>query len=81
MVHEAQSSKVLIQALANRSTGVFVPTDILVALLTFASWMLFPVFFGGIASWPGGIHPRVSPLSPYWTRQRSSLSPVAAPWG
>jgi Cu+-exporting ATPase len=61
MVQEAQGSKVPIQALADRITGVFVPIVILVALLTLASWMLFPAFFGGIASWAGGFLPWVDP--------------------
>ena len=61
MVQEAQGSKVPIQALADRITGVFVPIVILVALLTFSSWMLFPEFFGGIATWASGFLPWVDP--------------------
>lgn len=61
MVQEAQGSKVPIQALADRITGYFVPIVILVALLTFASWMLFPGFFGGIATWASGFLPWVDP--------------------
>ena len=61
MVQEAQGSKVPIQALADRITGYFVPIVILVALLTFASWMLFPAFFGAIATWASSFLPWVDP--------------------
>ncbi|MBD3388346.1 MAG: heavy metal translocating P-type ATPase [Candidatus Altiarchaeales archaeon] len=42
MVEEAQGTKVPIQEFADRVTGVFVPVVVVVALLTFSSWMLFP---------------------------------------
>jgi Cu+-exporting ATPase len=42
LVEEAQGTKVPIQDLADRITGVFVPIIIGVALLTFALWMLAP---------------------------------------
>ncbi|MFP4331505.1 MAG: heavy metal translocating P-type ATPase [Spirochaetaceae bacterium] len=61
MVQEAQGSKVPIQALADKITGIFVPIVILVALLTFASWMIFPSFFGSLATWASGFLPWVDP--------------------
>ncbi|MBE0520780.1 MAG: copper-translocating P-type ATPase [Candidatus Methanoperedenaceae archaeon] len=45
LVEEAQGSKVPIQEFADRVTGYFVPVVILIALLAFAAWMLFPDFF------------------------------------
>jgi Cu+-exporting ATPase len=40
MVEQAQGTKLPIQALVDRVTGVFVPVVLGVALLTFAAWML-----------------------------------------
>ncbi|NLF31007.1 MAG: copper-translocating P-type ATPase [Planctomycetes bacterium] len=42
MVEQAQSTKVPIQALADRITGVFVPVIIAVALATLAAWLIVP---------------------------------------
>jgi Cu+-exporting ATPase len=42
LVREAQGSKTEIQALADRITVYFVPAIILLALATFAAWVLFP---------------------------------------
>jgi len=61
MVEEAQGSKVPIQEFADRITGMFVPVVIGVALLTLASWLIFPGFFGGIAEWAAGFIPWVNP--------------------
>ncbi len=44
MVEEAQGSKVPIQEFADRVTGYFVPAVLLIALASFASWLLFPDF-------------------------------------
>lgn len=44
LVEEAQGSKVPIQEFADRITGYFVPAVLLVALLSFASWLIFPEF-------------------------------------
>lgn len=41
MVQEAQGSKAPVQRIADRIAGVFVPTVIVIALATFAAWMLF----------------------------------------
>lgn len=42
MVEEAQGTKVPIQALADRITGVFVPILIVIAVLTFVAWLVAP---------------------------------------
>jgi len=42
MVEEAQGSKAPIQKLADKIASIFVPAVILVALLTFAAWLIFP---------------------------------------
>ena len=44
MVEECQGSKVPIQEFADRITGYFVPVVILISILAFVSWMLFPGF-------------------------------------
>jgi Cu+-exporting ATPase len=51
IVNEAQGTKVPIQALADRITGIFVPIILLVALATFAAWMLFPDAMSSVAAW------------------------------
>ncbi|MDX1631602.1 MAG: heavy metal translocating P-type ATPase [Thermoanaerobaculia bacterium] len=42
MVEEAQGTKVPIQALADRVTGIFVPVVLVLALATLAAWLLVP---------------------------------------
>jgi len=42
LVQEAQHSKVPIQLLADRVTAIFVPAVLVLTLITFAVWMLFP---------------------------------------
>ncbi len=45
MVEESQGSKVPIQEFADRVTGFFVPAVILIAIVAFTLWMIFPGFF------------------------------------
>ncbi len=59
MVEEAQGTKVPIQKLADKITGVFVPAVLVIATLTFISWILFPDFFQEIAYWASGFLPWV----------------------
>ncbi len=50
MVEECQGSKVPIQEFADKVTGIFVPTVLVIAVLTFLSWVLFPATLNIIAS-------------------------------
>lgn len=61
MVEEAQGSKVPIQEFADRITAVFVPAILVLAVLTWGAWMIFPGFFGQIAVWASGFIPWVNP--------------------
>jgi Cu+-exporting ATPase len=61
LVEETQGSKIPIQVLADKITSVFVPIVIGIALTTFAAWLVFPGFFGGIALWASGFLPWVNP--------------------
>lgn len=45
LVEEAQGSKVPIQDFADKVTAVFVPVILVIALLTFVTWVLFPEFY------------------------------------
>ncbi len=49
LVEECQGSKVPIQEFADKITGYFVPAVIVLAISTFASWMIFPEFHLSIA--------------------------------
>ncbi|HUX12339.1 MAG TPA: heavy metal translocating P-type ATPase, partial [Spirochaetia bacterium] len=61
LVEDAQGSKVPIKVFADRITAVLVPIVIAVALLTFAAWMIFPVFFHNLVVWAAGFLPWVDP--------------------
>jgi P-type Cu+ transporter len=50
MVSEAQHSKVPIQLLADKVTAIFVPVILVLALMVFAAWMLFPGFMALVAT-------------------------------
>ncbi len=50
LVEEAQGSKIPIQELADKITGIFVPIVLVIASLSFISWLVFPEFFKSIAS-------------------------------
>ena len=66
MVEEAQGSKVPIQEFADRITGVFVPTVLIIALATFILWLIFPEFFRSIGNWAQVYLPWVNPeLGPF----------------
>ena len=61
MVEQAQTTKVPIQAFADRVTAVFVPIVIVVALLTFLAWFLFPNILLPAVEWAAGFLPWVDP--------------------
>ena len=61
LVEQAQGTKVPIQAFADRVTAVFVPIVIVVALLTFLAWLLFPDVLRPVAEWAAGFLPWVDP--------------------
>lgn len=49
LVEEAQGSKVPIQEFADKITAYFVPVVIVIAILTFIAWLIFPNFMQNIA--------------------------------
>jgi Cu+-exporting ATPase len=61
LVDEAQGSKVPIQAFADRVTAVFVPIVLVIALLTFVGWFLFPAALRPVVQWASGFLPWVNP--------------------
>ncbi len=60
LVEACQGSKVPIQAFADRVTGFFVPAILVITVLTFISFNIFPEFHLGILSSVEGILPWVS---------------------
>jgi len=61
MVQECQGSKVPIQEFADKVTGYFVPVILVIAALTFISWLIFPDAFGTVGMWAGSFLPWVNP--------------------
>jgi Cu+-exporting ATPase len=67
MVEEAQGTKVPIQEFADKVTSYFVPTVLIIATLTFISWIVFPGFYEGIILWASEFIPWVKPDLGLWT--------------
>lgn len=61
MVEEAQGTKVPIQEFADKITGIFVPTVLIIASLTFISWLIFPNLFREVGFWAQSFLPWVNP--------------------
>lgn len=61
LVQEAQGTKVPIQAFADRVTSIFVPTVIVIALITFFSWLVAPDFFHSVTEYAAAFIPWVKP--------------------
>jgi len=61
MVEEAQGTKVPIQEFADRITSIFVPTVIIIALITFVLWLLFPGILRDVGIWAQSFLPWVNP--------------------
>ena len=61
LVEQAQGTKVPIQAFADRVTAVFVPIVLVVALLTFLAWLVFPDVLRPVAEWASHFLPWVDP--------------------
>ena len=61
MVEEAQGTKVPIQEFADRITGIFVPTVLIIAVLTFLIWLIFPETLGQVTEWASTFLPWVDP--------------------
>lgn len=61
MVEEAQGTKVPIQDFADRVTGYFVPAIMVITVLTFTSFLVFPAFHLGIMEWGSQFLPWVNP--------------------
>jgi len=57
-VGEAQGSKAPVQELVNRIAGIFVPTVLVISIITFASWILF----AGIEAFPQALYTSIAVL-------------------
>ena len=57
LVEEAQGSKIPIQDFADRVTAVFVPIILVLALITFAVWVIFPESLRPILVWADSFIP------------------------
>jgi len=60
MVEECQGTKVPIQEFADKVTGYFVPTVLLIALSTFILWLAIPESMAVVARWANPILPWVN---------------------
>ncbi len=60
MVEEAQGTKVPIQEFADKVTGYFVPTVLLIAISTFVLWVAFPTVMSTVAEWASPVLPWVN---------------------
>ena len=67
LIEQAQASKIPIQQLADKVTNVFVPVILILSVISFAFWLIFPEVgwkivdsFRGLFPWLSG---RMSPLS------------------
>lgn len=67
LVEEAQSSKVPVQEFADKVISYFVPTVLLISLLVFIFWFLFPELGASITIWGSKyirwINPNLNPIS------------------
>ncbi|TDO89275.1 Cu+-exporting ATPase [Halanaerobium saccharolyticum] len=61
MVEEAQGTKVPIQEFADKITGIFVPTVLVVAASTFVLWLIFPDALREVGFWAQSFLPWVDP--------------------
>jgi len=61
LVEDAQSTKVPVQAFADKVISVFVPTIIIIAITTFLIWLLFPSSLHKIDLWAKDFLPWVNP--------------------
>ncbi len=61
MVEECQGSKVPIQEFADRITSWFVPVILIVAALSFISWLIFPDALKVVGVWAASFLPWVDP--------------------
>ena len=60
MVEECQGTKVPIQEFADKITGYFVPTVLLIAMATFILWMTFPGALTVVTRWASPLLPWVN---------------------
>jgi Cu+-exporting ATPase len=61
MVEEAQGTKVPIQEFADKITGIFVPTVLVIAASTFVLWLIFPDALREVGFWAQSFLPWVDP--------------------
>jgi Cu+-exporting ATPase len=61
LVEDAQSTKVPVQAFADKVISIFVPTIIIIAITTFLTWLSFPSYLHNIDLWAKDFLPWVNP--------------------